>query len=164
MTPNLAQGQQLEYKKAMCSLLLEQGATYREIGELLGISKMTIAGVSKGRIKTNPQLTAAIKKTEHDQLSQIGLISRSVISKRLLKALEDVNDETPLSQILKAQEIAFQQRRTLEGEASIIYDHGAVTERIEARRARLDELMAQRKEILLKEGKDGVHSVDAGDR
>ena len=149
-----------EYRMIMGRLLLEQGATYRQIHALTGLAHTTISSIKKGTSQTNQTLTAAIKKAEHRQLAEIGLASRSVVRKRLLAALQDENDTLPLSQVIKAQEISFQQRRTLEGEASIIYDHGGADARIEARQSRLAELQAERA-VLLSRGDDGVYMAEA---
>ena len=158
-TVTLPYKEQLEYRKILGALLLEQGATYSQIHDHTGLGKGTIAKIKRGDIQTNQTLTAAIKKAEHRQLAEIGLASRSVVRKRLLAALQDDNDTLPLSQVIKAQEISFQQRRTLEGEASIIYDHGGADARIEARQSRLAELQAERA-VLLSRGDDGVYMAD----
>ena len=130
---------------------MEQGATYAEIQRATRLSRNTISEIKKGIMQTNTALAAAIKKNEHRSLSSIGVLSRSVISKGLEAVLEGEGDDIPLSQILKALEVAFWQRRTLEGEASIIIDHGALSLSADQRRSRLTELQARLDDLEAKE-------------
>jgi len=148
-----------EYRKIYGSLLLDQGATYDQIHDLTGLARNTIAKIKNGKIKTTPGLAEAVKKNEANQLAEIGLMARGITIKRLIEDLSSDEPKLPLSQVLKAQEVAFQQRRTLEGEASVIFDHKSTSEGIDVRRARIEELQAER-DVRLSQGDDGVYSAD----
>ena len=151
-----------EVRKIYGKILLDQGVSYTKIHEITGLARSTIAKIKHGMIETPPALVAAVKKAEHRELSHIGMVSRGITAKRLEADLESLpgEEKVPLSQVLKAQEVAFQQRRTLEGEASIIFDRIGTTSRIGANSERLAQLMKEKKEIQLRDSGDGVYEVD----
>ena len=61
-------------RKALASILLEQGKTYDEIHEATGLASETIAAIRYGRTDVSTQLTEALRKREVEKLT-IGLHS-----------------------------------------------------------------------------------------
>src|SRR3990167_1927226 len=56
-------------KKALASILLEQGKTYDEIHQATGLASETIAAIRYGRTEVSTQLAEALRKSEVEKLT-----------------------------------------------------------------------------------------------
>ena len=139
-----------QVRKSWGRSLLDQGKTYNEIRRITGLSPSTISGLRKGDVEYNSSLAEAIQKTETDELRIIGAVARD----RILSDLQS-SKTNPIATIA-AMDRAFQQRRTLEGQASGIFDINRIEMSSKQIEDRLSSLDAD--EVKLTKGRNGKYA------
>lgn len=100
-------------RKAVASIMLEQGCTYDEIVEKTGVSKSTISWIKKGETEINQDLVARLKKSELDKLTY-GI--HSILDGTLT---QDKIDKASLQQGVTSAAILIEKRELLSGRATV---------------------------------------------
>jgi len=98
-------------KRDAIRAFLQAGKTYREIANILGVSKSTVGNVAKEACAVDSSVVAAIKKTELETLK--------AKSKMLLEGLTPEKvAKAPLNTLAVSYGILFDKRRLIAGKST----------------------------------------------
>lgn len=149
-------------KQAYIAVLLSEGYSYRQISRMLGVSGQTITEIKRGLIVPDEKLMKSLESQEINRLRHVGFLATEANQRWLEGVLDGNQKHNPIASTA-IQDRSFQQRRTLEGEASIIYDMKGNVDSSRALMARIKELQAEvaaaTRSIDLQPSEDGTYQA-----
>jgi len=148
-------------EKAYAHAMYASGHNPTKIASSLGRNNKTVSSTLQKKIDDPDllEMISLIKKSELSELHEVGYKARRILNEYLDAVLRGDKEPNVIS-VTAVLDRTFQQRRLLEGEATVIFDAKASAAEIRASKARIAELEAElqyAEAVELKQDESGVY-------